>query len=114
VRAYYGLSPYHVEFWRYAENTRSFGSLYGNVLSIGAGLLLVYLFTVAQGNREYIRFTAAYGVTFLVASFLASNWTEQRIFYPLYPVFLASILRFAVNRNPCLEPSPSPPLELTR
>lgn len=114
VRIYYGFSAYHVDFWRYADNLRSFGSLYGNMFGIGAGLLLVYAFTVAQGNREYLPFTVGYAATFLVASFLASNWLEQRIFFPLYPVCLASVLKFAANPTPCLDPSPSPPLELTR
>ena len=103
LRIFYGVSSYHSQLWTYSINIAHITTKLlwrGNVLYMGGGVLLVYLASLLKGNRAYIHFILGYLLPFLFVSFFVSLWEEQRVFYPIYPLIFASVLKsFASNRN---------------
>ncbi|HEX3726897.1 MAG TPA: hypothetical protein VHV08_11670, partial [Pirellulales bacterium] len=64
------------------------------IWSVGSGLGCLFLISGLRGNRCYLTFIAGWLAPFLVVSFFISTWSEGRIFYPIYPLLIASFASF--------------------
>ncbi len=92
---HYGTVPYY-EFWSFEHNLANLGlNLNNRIWTLGAGLIWIYSLSVIEGNRRYLQFILGYLIPLLTVSFWISNWSEQRIFFPIYPVLIiASVEHF--------------------
>lgn len=102
VRRHFGLASYQGGFWTFHGNIQNLRTLTEphNALYMGSGLLLIYVATLALGNREYLPFILGYAIPMLLVGFFISRYTEHRIFYPLMVFMMASIIRFLTRREP--------------
>ena len=102
VRNHFGLASYQGGFWTFHGNIRNLKALFEphNALYMGSGLLLVYVATLALGNRHYLAFILGYGIPMLLVAFFISRYYEHRIFYPLMVFLTASIIGFLMKREP--------------
>lgn len=93
----------HILFWTYPAITIGHG-----IWGVGAGIFLIYLLSLLQGNRHQIRFIAGYLLPLLVVSFLlVARWIESRTFFPAFAVVIASLgmhLRQILSADPAGSP----------
>jgi hypothetical protein len=105
VRRHFGLASYQGGIWTFHGNELNLRTVLEphDALYMGSGLLLVYLTTLALGNREYLAFILGYGIPMLLVAFFISRYNEHRIFYPLMVFLIASIIRFLTRREPAAD-----------
>lgn len=99
TRLIFGIRPYYCRIWTWQENmahilfwTNPPMTVGHGIWGIGAGVFLVYLWTVLDGNRHQWRFIAGYlGPLLLVSFLLVARWIESRTFFPAFAIVIASM-----------------------
>lgn len=99
VRVFYGIKPYHTELWMMGTNISNLAPWIApdlvvakGVWTLGAGLGLAYLLSLARGARRHLPFIAGFSVPALIVSFLIASWYEPRIFTAMIPLLLVALL----------------------
>lgn len=95
----------HILFWTYPAITIGHG-----IWGVGAGVFLVYLLTLLDGNRHQRLFIAGYLLPLLVVSFITvARWIESRTFFPAFAVIVAAIGMHIRQAFPPEDVCPDPP-----
>lgn len=94
VRWRFGLSPYDSELWTWRRNLENLTSIAhpNHVLYLGSGVLVAWLASWIRGNRALAPFIIGYSAPLFAVGFFITNFYEHRVFYPLMPLLIASLL----------------------
>ncbi len=98
-RLVWGIRPLYCDLWTWPENlphllfwTYPAITIGHGIWGVGAGVFLLYLLTVLDGNRQQWRFIAGYLLPLLVVSFLlVARWIESRTFFPAFAIVIPVI-----------------------
>ena len=117
TRLIFGIRPYYCRIWTWHENmahilfwTNPPMTVGHGIWGIGAGVFIVYLLTLLDGNKHQWRFIVGYlGPLLLVSFLLVARWIESRTFFPAFAIVIASVgmhLRQSLAAHRASPPAP--------
>lgn len=105
LRQVFGWAVHTRHLWQWRENLVHFLPWRDHAIGIGhglwsagSGILLLFLASVAMGNRSHLAFIAGYFIPLLIVSFFIGRWMETRIFYSGFALMICSMVGFVRDR----------------